>query len=423
LTLSPVRRWLIFAALSLTYFVVSAGAFSSLGVVLPAMVGEMHWSWKQAGLGYTLLGLACGLASYLPAILIRRFGVRGAILAGMIVMVGGFGAMAMAHSIWLYWAATVLIGIAFALVSTVPGSHVLTDLFKRRATALGAYFTIGASGGVAGPIYYLGIHAAAHGWRPYWIGFVVISLLVGLFALVVAPGRREDAADAPVPLAADVSEKAGPEKAGPEPTGGWTVRGALATPQFYLIVAGYSVYLLVNSTTHGFAVQHLIERGVSQTDAASMLSIEALVGAAVGLFGGMLGEKVSAKTLMVVSLAAATVGSFALAEARGWPLMTLYILGVGIGFGLSFVAAALLLFEYFGKRANLELFSLMCLLSTIAAFGPFVGGWMRDATGSFWGVLMGLGGVTGAVLVASLFLQPPSLRQAPQMAQPREAAL
>jgi len=63
--LSPTSpmRWLTFAAVSLIFFVISAGAFSSLGVVLPAMVGEMGWNWTQAGMGYTLLGLACGLAS------------------------------------------------------------------------------------------------------------------------------------------------------------------------------------------------------------------------------------------------------------------------------------------------------------------------------------------------------------------------
>ena len=94
-----LSRWFTFAALSLAYFTISAGSFSSLGVVLPAMVREMGWSWTQAGLGYTLLGVACGLASPLPALLIRRIGVRGSMLVGMLCMVGGFLAMALAHSI------------------------------------------------------------------------------------------------------------------------------------------------------------------------------------------------------------------------------------------------------------------------------------------------------------------------------------
>ena len=393
-----LSRWFTFAALSLAYFTISAGSFSSLGVVLPAMVREMGWSWTQAGLGYTLLGVACGLASPLPALLIRRIGVRGSMLVGMLCMVGGFLAMALAHSIWLYLTATVLIGVAFALVSTVPGIHVLTDLFRRRSTALGAYITIGASGGIAGPLIYIAVQAVTRGWRPYWVGFVIVSVLVGLFAVATTPGRR--GVDQPEPGSARDEGRGARVR-------DFTVRAALATPQFYLIVAGYTVYLLINTTTHGFAVQHLTERGVAPNAAATMLSVEAFVGAAVGLFGGLLGEKIPAKALMLASLVAVTLGDFGLAEARGWPLMTLYILGVGVGFGLSFLASTLLLLDYFGKKPNLELFSIMCTLSTVAALGPLVGGWARDVLGNFWIVLIGHGAISALVLAASLFLKPP----------------
>ncbi len=413
----PARRWFTFAALSLAYFVVSAGAFSSLGVVLPAMVREMHWNWTQAGLGYTLLGLACGLASFIPAVLIRVVGVRGSMAAGMLCMVCGFGSMALTHSVWLYLVATVLIGVAFTLVSTVPGTHVLTDLFERRSTALGAYFTIGAAGGIAGPLFFITIQTLTHGWRSYWIGFVIISIVVGLFAIATTPGKRDESKHL-----AEAPEVAGPVEM-VEGLKDWTVRRALATPQFYLIVAGYTVYLLVNTTTHGFAVQHLTERGVAPNTAATMLSMEAFVGAAVGLIGGVLGEKLPAKTLMIVSLVAVTVGAFALAEARGWPLMLLYILGVGIGFGLSFLSSTLLLLQYFGKRANLELFSIMCVLSTVAALGPLLGGWARDVLGNFWAVLMVHGMITGMILIAALFLRPPVLRPVATLKPVSEAAL
>lgn len=396
--------WLTFASLSLIFFVISAGAFSSLGVVLPSMVKELGWNWEDAGWGYTLLGVACGLAAPLPALLIRRIGVRLTMAVGMAAMLGGFAAMATAHAVWTYLVATTLIGLAFALVSTIPGTHVLTDIFKNRSTALGAYFACGGLGGVAGPLVYVAINEVTHGWRPYWWTFVGASLLVGVFAIATTPPRHDESKHR-----AETPEQVGPGEL-IEGLHDWTVRRALMTPQFYVILGVYTTYLLINTTAHAFGVQHLIERHVDAKSAAVMLSLEAFVGVAVSVLGGWLGEKVSTKTLMIICMASVAIGQFALAEASNWSLMSVYAIGVGAGYGLSFMPPAMMLLKYFGKRANLELFSIMCLLSTAAAAGPAFGGWARETLGSFEDLFLLCGAVTTAMFVATLFLRPPALK-------------
>ena len=395
--------WLTFAALSLLFFLVNAGTFNSLGVVLPAMVAELHWSWAVAGAGFTILGVACGLSSFLPALLIRRLGVRAVMLFGGLLLVMGFTILARTHAVWTYLVATALLGVAFALTSTVPGTHVLTGLFKRRATVLGAYFTIGALGGVVGPLLYVTLHATHQGWRIFWAVFVVAAALAAGLAVATTPGRQADEAPPAVP----------PEQLEPAEMihglGDWTVRRALKSWQFYVIVGAYSVYLLINTTTHGFAVEHLVERGVDPRAAAGMLSLEALIGAAVAIVGGVVGEKVPAKWLMIVALTATTIGMAGLAEARSWGLMLVYAFGMGTGFGLSFLAATMLLLGYFGKRANLELYSIMSVISTSAAVGPAFGGWARDAMGSFSGMFLLCASAAVAMLAVACFLTPPAI--------------
>ncbi|HTW36768.1 MAG TPA: MFS transporter [Rhizomicrobium sp.] len=395
-----------FAALSLIFFVVSAGAFSSLGVVLPEMVSELHWSWTDAGWGYTFLGLACGLASFVPAILIRRIGVRGDMVVGTLCMVAGFAAMAIAHSVWLYLLATCLIGLSFALVSTVPGTHVLNDIFEKRSTALGIYFTIGALGGVVGPVFYtnrlnIGVYDLTHDWRLFWVVFAIFAAVAGLFAIVATPKKHDESQHETLP----------PEQVSPgemiEGLKDWTVWHALATSQFYIIVFGYTSYLLINTTAHGFAVEHLKEHGVNPKDAAAMLALEQLLGAGISVVGGVIGEWISAKAMMIVSLVALTFGMTALAYADGWPLMWVYVVGVGIGFGLSFIASTILLYNYFGKGPNLELFSIMCFISTSAAFGPLFGGWARDTLGSFSGMFLLCAAISALILLATIFMRPP----------------
>lgn len=400
-----------FSAMSLVFFVVSAGSFSSLGVVLPAMVKELGWSWTEAGLGYTFLGITCGLGTFVPAILIRRIGVRGNMIVGTLVLTSGFGAMMITNSVSVYLFATLLIGAGFAFSATVPGTHVLTALFKKRSTALGSYFTIGALGSVAGPLLYVGVEAITHSWRYYWVLFVALALVAGLFAIFTTPGWYDASkGKAEEPEKTDDAEALEPRKI-------WTVRGALATPQYYIIVAGYTTYLLINTTAHSFGVAHLTERGISTNVAAYVLSLEALIGAGVAIIGGIVGEIVSARKLMIVSLASVTVGMAGLAEASGWPLMLVFAFGVGIGFGTSFLSATMLLYNYFGKAPNLELYSIMTMISTTAALGPAIGGWARDELGSFSSMFVVCAIITGAVLVATIFMRPPE----PQAALPAES--
>jgi MFS family permease len=388
--------WVTFAALSLLFFLVSAGTFSTLGVVLPAMVRELGWNWKQAGLGYTLLGVTCGLTSVAAAASVRRAGVRATILAGGAMLVAGFGALACAKGVWAYYIGTSIIGVAFSFSTTVAGTHVLTAIFMRQSTVIGAYFTIGALGQVAGPQVY-GFIATVGGWRDFWWAFVIASAVLTAFAVVVTPDRVDQDQDLidPGRLIQGLHE--------------WTARRALATSQFYVIVGAYTMYLLINTTAHGFAVEHLFERGVSQAAARDMLSIEALIGALVSVVGGWLGERVKARNLLVVCLISLIAGMCALAVARGVPMMAVYAVGVGIGYGLSFVAATMLLLTYFGKRAYLELYSIMCLISTAAAIGPAVGGWARDTLGSFAGVFYLCALAALVMLVATAFMKPPAI--------------
>ena len=63
------RKWAVFAILVSGFFVLNASTFASLGVVLFVMADDLGWSYTSAGLGFTVLGLAVGLTSFLPAVL------------------------------------------------------------------------------------------------------------------------------------------------------------------------------------------------------------------------------------------------------------------------------------------------------------------------------------------------------------------
>lgn len=390
--------WAALASLSALFFLITAGTFTSLGVVLPDMVKALAWDWSAAGLGFTLLGLATGLASLAPAVVVRRLGVRAALLIGAATMAAGFTCLYAVQGVALYWLGTTLLGTGFALCAIIPGTFILAGAFRARSAALGIYFTIGGLGGVAGPwLYFLVAHVAG-GWRTYWACLAVAVLVVGAIA----------AAFSTPPAAAEVTEAEAPVRAGVYRTASdWSVTEALRTYQFWIIVGAYTTYLLCGVTVNGLSVEHLTERGAASTLAGGMLSFQALVNAGARAAGGVAGERIDPKHLVAGALVCLILGIAALATAQGLPLMIVYAVGIGAGYGVSYLATAVLLLNYFGRGRNLELFSIMALVSTVASAGPFVGGIVHDRTGGFAPALWGFAAVAAVVLVAVLAMRPP----------------
>ena len=405
------RPWLLVAVFSLLLFLITAATYSSLGVVIPAMVPELGWSWEHAFLGFTILGVFTGLSSWLPALLIRRIGVRGAILVGVAVMAGGLACLSRVHALPIYFFGTALCGIGFQMAALIPGTHVLSAIFKERALPFGIYFTFGALGGVAGPWMVVSVLGATHNdWRLYWALQAVAVGLVGLACAVAVGGPRwlEQAGEA-LDRELDAEAKAGKTPSGVYHTDHeWSVRDAVRTPQFYVLLAAYFSHLLAGISAASLTQAHLTQLGVAGAVAAGMLSLEGGMQVVARLGGGVIGDRVDPRWLLVFAQGLLVVGLLALSHATTPLLLTLYAVGVGVGFGLTVLAVSLLLLNYFGRRNNVELFSLTCLIGAVSAAGPFIGGFVRDRVGSFTPAFELFAALTAVVFLAALFMRPPA---------------
>jgi MFS family permease len=394
-----LRPWIAHGAFSLILFLITAATYSSLGVVLPAMVKDLGWSWSEAGLGFTLMGAATGASSWFPAALIRKFGLRTTLAAGSAVMVAGLAGFAHAESIAAYLIGAVLCGVGFQMMALIPGTHALAILFERKALAFGLYFTIGSLGRVVGPL--MAEHLAGPGgqdWRGYWLIQAGLAAVAGL-AGVLAVGRVRQAPTVSGAKAAPVA---------PAPRVDFTVAQAVRTPQFYVLLAAYFTHLLAVSVAASISVAHLTEKGVAAATAGLLLSLEGLITTLSRLGGGLIADRVSAKLLLVVGQAALAIGCVALGHGQGFPAQMLYAFGIGLGFGLTVLAVTLLLLEYFGPRNNLEIFALTCLVGAVSAVGSLVAGVVRDHLGGFAPALYGMGGLIALVAVACALMRPPA---------------
>jgi OFA family oxalate/formate antiporter-like MFS transporter len=392
------RAWLTLALMSALYFIITAATFGRLGMVLPAMVKDLGWNWTGAGFGFTLLGFFCGITSAVPATLIRRFGVRATLLCGCVVMGLAFLCLAQTGGLLGYFVGASLAGLGFTLLDSVPATYLLSRLFARPSFAIGLFFTLGGLGGVAGPLVYTFVIDATGNWRSYWLVMGVLIAIIGIVAALAVDAKSAFGSGA----------DSDPEIS----TEGWTFRGALQTPQFWIIAIAFSAFQFCGITASSVSVAHLTQHGVAIAIAGSMMSVEALVNSSARLAGGILTRFVSAKTLLCVSLTCLVTGILALGVARDMPMMLVYAAGVGIGYGLTLFAATILLLDYFGRGPYLELYSAVNLISTVGAIAPTLAGVTRDRTGSFTPFFVALAILVAMVLLAALLMRPPHTRRA-----------
>ena len=406
------RPWLALAGLSLVAFMVTASTFSSLGVVLPAMVRDLGLNWFEGGLGYTILAAACGSCSLVPAWLIRRFGVRVTLAAGTLVMVAGFASLATATNLAFYLAGAALCGAGFQMMALIPGTHVLAAVFPRRGLPFGLYFAIGSLGGVAGPwMVWLANSVLHNQWRLFWVVQIAATLIAGAACVAAVGGPAWLARMAARTDRALADGRAHPsQKSARHASLDWTTRQAVRTAQFWVLLAAYFGHLLVGATVASLSVAHLTQRGVTVTTAGAMLSLEALMQTGGRAAASAMGERLNPRLLLIFALGALTVGSVALSIADSYPLMLIYAVGSGLGFGLTGLAVTMLLLDYFGRRHNLEIFSLTCLVGAFSALGPSLGGLLRDSTGAFGLTFQVYAGVIAVVFVTALLLRPPASR-------------
>jgi MFS family permease len=390
----PVLALLI--ALGTLYMIMMGSTFSSLGVVLPHMIATLGMNWGQAGFGFTLLALAAGGSSVLPALLIRRIGGRRTVLLGVLDLMAAYADLAGCDSVAFFDAGALLLGTGFSLIGAVPALHILGGWApQRRGLVFGVYLAFGGMGGALWPFVVQTVIGQMGDWRGYWWFMVGLIALSGALCLAVIKD--------PPPAVGDADAAAAAE--------GWTLAQALRTRQFYVVGCGIAATYLVASTVNAFTISYLTLIGVGGSVAVTTFAVQSFCHAGFPLLLGGVAERVGAKPLLAAGLIIQVLGMLALAIGQPTALLILFAIGVGGGYGTVFLATTLTLQQYFGAGHAAEIFGANQLFTTISVVGPALVGGIADLTGRF-----DLSFVACALLLALAALAAALLRPPPRLA-------
>ncbi len=411
--------WMLFF-LWVVYTVPIGFAFYSGTVLFPYMTAETGWARGEVMVGATGVMMLFGLSSPLVAWMVGRIGARVTLAIGggivtVVSLIMGF----VGHIYPLFVLLSFLNGLGIALASTIPVQTVVISWFyARRALALGLVLGGGAIGGFLAPqAVSMMVEANGGNWHLGWFIISLASLIGIIVSLTAVRNRPEDIGQFPdgaLSQEASIAASRRPMRTYRTPVE-WKFSDAIRTRALWLLVIAGVLGFWVWDLVYSQAPYHLRDRGFDPETVAFLYSL-AIGLSIVGRFAvAALGDIIEPRYLLAFGTLCLIIGGvlFWFASPQSEWIAHLYPLLVGFGMGMSMVSTPAIISNYWGQTAFAPINGLISPISVIAhAILPPIAGFVYDARGTYFPVLVVA--LAGAVLsiVAILFCTPPKPKDA-----------
>jgi MFS family permease len=371
---TPYYGWTLMVVLGITT-IISYGTTQYLfGVLVVPISTTFGWDRASISGAYTLGLIVAGVIGVPIGPLLDRFGARllmscGSVLAGL-TLIG----MAQMQSLWqfyLFWAGG--LGLAMALTLYPVTFTIVANWFvRKRGTALAILTLIG---GLSSPICIplAGGLVAQIGWRATLVVLGCSQLLLALpFHLFLLQRHPEDLGLLPDGEPVSTTEM-------PRSVTGTTLSTALRHPTFWLLTASLSLVTLGSTVVLVHQVAFLIGRGYDPVLAATLSGMLGLASLPGRYVFNMLSARMSAQTLLTLSVLTQAVGIAVLVLAPSLVWLVLYVIIYGTAYGAFSPLRASVMADHFGRRAYGAITAVQGVpVALCAGLGPLVAGWIYD---------------------------------------------
>ncbi|HTC08875.1 MAG TPA: MFS transporter [Acetobacteraceae bacterium] len=405
--------WVILFAVCCAGFARAGGGVAILSVFVEPMTQHFGWSRTAISGAASLGGLLAALSSPRLGRMLDRTGARLVLSIAVLTTAAACAALSLTTSLLVFYLLYCLIRMNFAGPFDLGIYGAVNNWFiTRRATANAIATASQMMGLVCLPLIAQGAMLFG-GWRAGWIAVGAAVFAVGFLPsallLVRAPedlGLRPDGAA--VVSATSQSQHA------TEPEPSFTRPQALRTRAFWLLalftVFGYPVQAGVS--LHQAA--YLVERGLTPTTAAAIVSAFSLASGCGSLGFGFLPRRVPIRFMLAAVGTLQAVGVVGLLAASTVATFTgaAMVFGLGIGGLLSLPPVAWA--DYFGRRSYGAIRGVALPFQVLAqAAGPLLSGIMRDATGNYTVSLITFATLSVLAVAAALLALPPAMASRP----------
>ncbi|MCC7363586.1 MAG: MFS transporter [Dehalococcoidia bacterium] len=348
---------------------------------------EFGWSKTALAAASSLREMETGITGPFQGWLLDRLGPRVVARAGVLLFALGLMLFSQVQSLLTFYLTFVVMALGMSLMGYLTITFAVVQWFERkRATAISLSSAGFAIGGmvIPGVVFLL----ESFGWR--WTAFAsgVAVLVIGLPLTQVLRHRPSDYGllpdgDPPAPRGAGVTRQGlGGANAG---TRDHTLAEAMRTRAFWFIAMGHGSALFVVSAMNVHLVSHLKESlDYSLGEASTIVFLMTLLFLTGTVSGGLLGDRVNKRLLVVACMGMHAAGLVLLSHATGLAMVIAFALLHGLAWGWRGPQMAAIRADYFGPSSFgkiLGVSNIVIIVGTIS--GPIIAGQVYDQTGNY----------------------------------------
>jgi len=360
--------------------------YYGMGALLIPLTTEFGWTRTQLTLAFSMRSIEGGLEGPIGGMLIDKYGERKITIISTIIACVGLIAVLFVKTIWQFvfvWGFIVSLGFNLGLYDTV-NSAVAKWFHKDRSRAIGIV-TIG--GGLGAPVIVpvMTYIIENYSWR------VALMFVIASTALIA------------IPLAYFFMKDHPPEHYGMLPDGDhlkkkvddkeeekidygydFTPKEALKTKSFWMMLIAFMLNggTLAMITIHQMAFHQSL--GIDALTAAGILGFMATISLGGRFLTVTLGSRYTERQYIMLGYALRTIGLVIFIYARTIPVIMLFALFYGVGYGITIPSQTSLRANYFGRKAYATITGYSTLFGAITNVAyPLFAAWIYDTTGSY----------------------------------------
>jgi sugar phosphate permease len=392
--------WRMVAAGCAMQFVQSCLLLQAFGAYVAVLRDDRGWSKTELAGAAAMHQMEAAILGPILGWFLDRFGPRGVIRTGVLVMGTGFMLLSQVDGLLAFYGAFFVTAIGSSLTGFFPLNVALIHWFeKKRARALSSMQVGMALGGLCVPI--VAYSLATFGWRPTAFTSGLIILAVGFPLSLVVRNKPSEYGEVVDGVQEKEIEKSEESKGEASDTRDFTAREALRTSAFWLISLGHGFSLFVVTAVNVHAITHMKEGlGYTVEAAATVITLQTLFQLGGIATGWLIGERFSKRMLSAACMLGHMAGLLCLTYASSYAMLVAFAMLHGYSWGLRGPFMQAIRADYFGTSAIGMILGLSFLIIVVGQIGgPLIAGLLADATGNYragfttLALLAGLGSV------------------------------